>query len=1041
MFLVARPSFALKALRRLIPPAGWLLLACFLPLMAGLSAAGAQSSPPAAAPAISAGSGDDGAAAADSAAAAGAAPDGTAANSAGSGDDDAAAATAPEANSSQTADSAPARAVEPIKISADDAALDLSRAAQIYLNRGKTFQVSTAPGPDGIIRRIEVQANDERGPGNWAVFAIANPTDEQLDRLIVAPHYRLAGSGVLKPDLGAVRIRSITPSEGFALDRQASPDADVFRLTINPGAVITFVAELGSDELPQLYLWEPEAYKDTVNSYTLYHGILLGISGLLALLLTVLVVVKGTSLFPATAAFGWAVLAYICVDFNFFNKIFALSPQHEVIWRSITEVALAAGLSAFLFAYLHLHRWHNHFRFGGFVWICALAGVTALIFFDPVRAAGLARLLLALIAAIGAGLIGYLTFRGYDRAIMLIPTWILFVVWLVGAYAAVSGRLDNDIVQPALAGGLVLIVLLMSFTVMQHAFAGGGVNMGLFSDLERQALAIMGTDNIVWDWDVARDKVVTSPDLSLFLGSAARGLAGPMRNWLPGMHAEDRDRFRMALDAILDKRGGRLDQTFRLRSGDGQYHWFALHARPVIGNDGEIIRCVGMMEDVTKTRKVEERLLKNAVYDSLTGLPNRQLFLDRLQNYCNLAQIDERVRPTLLVIDFDNFHSINRRFGMSVGDTYLLAIARRLSRYLKPLDSLCRLSGDRFVLLLASQNNLSSVAAFALNLKKAISMPIRFASHEIKLTASVGLLPWINDSMPAEARLNDAILAMYQAKYHGGDRIEPFQPAMRSNLLTEGTMEKELAQALQRQELRLAYLPVFNIKQGNIVGFEAGIEWDHPARGILNIRDFMAGMENGGLIMDIARFMLAQTARDLARIEELFPGRKIFISVNIPSPQLINAELLACVQSVLVHNPLKKGQMQLEFSENMLEQNPELALSLAERLKGLGISLMLNNFGAEHASLYYLSRFPFDRIQLSSSLFNDDSANGRLLLKPLISMARDIGETIVADGVENEHTALMLQKLGCHYIKSYTFCDNLPIGEALAMLDKHSAPA
>lgn len=931
------------------------------------------------------------------------------------------------------------QAVEPIKISPDDVALNLSRAAQIYLNQGKTFRVSTAPGPDGIIRRIEVQANDAQGGGNWAVFAIANPTDEQIDRLIVAPHYRLVGSGVLKPDLGSVRIRSITPSEGFALDRQASPDSDVFRLTINPGAVITFVAELGAAALPQLYLWEPEAYKDTVNSYTLYHGILLGISGLLALLLTVLVVVKGTSLFPTTAVFAWAVLAYICVDFNFLSKIFETTPEHELIWRAATEVALAAGLSAFLFAYLHLHRWHNHFRFGGLIWVCALIGVAALIFFDPVRAAGAARLLLGLIALIGVGLIGYLSFRGYDRAIMLIPSWLLFTIWLTGAYAAVSGRLDNDIIQPALAGGLVLIVLLLSFTVMQHAFAGGGVNQGLFSDLERQALAVMGTDNIVWDWDAARDKVITSPDLSVFLGSAAKNLAGPMRNWLPSMHADDRDRFRMALDYILDKRGGRLDQTFRLRSGDGQYHWFSLHARPVIGNDGEIIRCAGMMEDITKTRKVEERLLKNAVYDSLTGLPNRQLLLDRLQNYCNLARIDDKIRPTLLVIDFDNFHSVNRRYGMSVGDTFLLTIARRLSRHLKPLDSLCRLSGDRFVLLLASQNNLSNVAAFALNMKKAVSMPINFADHEIKLTASIGLLPWINDAMPAEERLNDAILAMYQAKYNGGDKIEPFQPALRSGHLTDGTMEKELGEALQKQELNLVYLPIFNIKQGNIVGFEAGLQWDHPARGILTIQDFMAGIENGGLIMDVARFMLTQAARNINRMEEHFPGRKIFTSVNIPSAQLVSPDLLACIQSALVHNPLKKGQMQIEFSENMLEQNPELAFSLAERLKALGIGAALNNFGAEHASLYYLTRFPFDMVQLDSALFSDDINKKRHVLKPLISMVRDTGATIIADGVENENTALILQKMGCNFIKSYTFCDNLEFGEAIALLEKHPA--
>ena len=174
-----------------------------------------------------------------------------------------------------------ASAIEPIKISKEDTALDLSRAVELLRNKGESVQVSTAPGPDGIVRRIEVQADqNSKASGDWAAFSIANPTDEQIDRLIVAPHFRLVGSGVIWPDLGSPRIASITPSEGFALDRQPSADADVFRITLNPGSVITFVAELSSHNLPQLYLWEPEAYKDAVNSYTLYRGILLGISGL-----------------------------------------------------------------------------------------------------------------------------------------------------------------------------------------------------------------------------------------------------------------------------------------------------------------------------------------------------------------------------------------------------------------------------------------------------------------------------------------------------------------------------------------------------------------------------------------------------------------------------------------------------------------------------------------------------------------------------------------------------------------------------------------
>src|SRR4029453_2502742 len=223
--------------------------------------------------------------------------------------------------------SLPAAAIEPIKISRDDVALNLSGAVEIYRDQGDNFQVSTAPGPDGIVRRIEVEANDDHSNGDWAVFALANSSDPQLDRLIVAPHFRLVGSGLFWPDLGAKRISNVTPSEGFALDRQPSVDADVFLVTLNPGSVGTFVAELASPKLPQVYLWEPEAYKDTINSYTLFRGIVIGIAGLLALFLTILFVVKGTSMFPATAALAWAVLAYICVDFGFLNKVVEISPD------------------------------------------------------------------------------------------------------------------------------------------------------------------------------------------------------------------------------------------------------------------------------------------------------------------------------------------------------------------------------------------------------------------------------------------------------------------------------------------------------------------------------------------------------------------------------------------------------------------------------------------------------------------------------------------------------------------------------------------
>jgi len=202
----------------------------------------------------------------------------------------------------------PAAALEAIGVPLDGKTLDLTKNLQFFHQPDERVQVQTAPDTDGIVRRIEVRAKDGTGGSVWAVFALTNKGDEQIDRLLVAPHFRLAGSGLFWPDLGASRIANITPSQGFAPDRQPSQEADVFHITLLPGAVVTFVAELRTADLPQFYLWDADTYKDTINSYTLYRGIVLGISGLLALFLTIVFVVKGTAMFPATAALAWAVL-------------------------------------------------------------------------------------------------------------------------------------------------------------------------------------------------------------------------------------------------------------------------------------------------------------------------------------------------------------------------------------------------------------------------------------------------------------------------------------------------------------------------------------------------------------------------------------------------------------------------------------------------------------------------------------------------------------------------------------------------------------
>jgi len=926
-----------------------------------------------------------------------------------------------------------APAVEAVNVRLDAAAIDLTAATEVQKSDGDRIQVSTAPGPDGIVRRIEVRARE--GNTNWAVLALTNNSDEQIDRLIVVPHYRMVGSGLFWPDLGLSRIAAITPSTGDRPVRQEGSTADIFRITLDPGTVITLVTELRTDKLPQIYLWEPDAYKDKVNSFTLYYGIVIGIAGLLALFLTILFVVKGSIMFPAAAALGWAVLIYIGIDFGFWGKVFDMSAGAERVWRACGEAILSATLLVFLFAYLNLSRWHVRYAHITIAWLAALAALIAVAVFDPAVAAGIARMSLAGIAVLGLALVIYLSTHGFDRAVLLIPTWLLLVVWTTAAGLAVTGIVTNDIIGPALLGGLVLIVMLIGFTVMQHAFAGG-ITHGIVSDVERRALALTGAGDLIWDWDVSADKVYTSPETEHMLGLKRGTLEGPAAAWLEVLHPLDRDRFRASLDGVVEQRRGRLTQDFRLRTADGHYLWFALKARPVVGSDGEVVRLVGTLTDVNDFKTAEDRLLFDAVHDNLTGLPNRELFIDRLEAALGFARAEPQIRPSIVVIDLDRFKQVNDSVGMAVGDSILLTIARRLGRLLKPQDTLARLSGDQFALIVLSEREPARIVAFAETIRRTLRAPIAFNDREIFLTASIGLALAENPASRTEEVLKDAELAMYYAKRIGGDRIEIFKPAMRSRKTDRLTMESELRRAIEREEIKILYQPIVRLEDRAIAGFEALARWDHPKLGRLSPAEFITIAEEIGLIVDLGLFVLDHTARQLAQWQAATRAREpVFASVNVSSRQLLRHDLIQDLRSVLGRTALARGSLKLEITESLVMENPEHAAQMLTRIKELGAGLSLDDFGTGHSSLAYLQRFPFDTIKIDQSFVRTTSRGTRpVILRSIIAMAHDLGMEVVAEGAETDSDAVELYQLGCEYAQGFAFGEPMSADAARDLL-------
>ncbi len=940
---------------------------------------------------------------------------------------------------------APAQAVEAVAIRLDARVTDLLPAVERIATDNDRIQVSTVPGADGVVRRIEVHAADGRQKADWIVFALSNNTDEQVDRLIVAPFYRMVGSGLFWPDLGNRRILNLTPSQGFKPERQAAPDADVFLVTLDPGSTVTFIAELAGPNLPQLYLWEPDAYKDKVNSFTLYHGIVIGIAGLLALFLTILFVVKGSVMFPAAAALAWAVLGYIGLDFSFWSKVFGLSPVAEQFWRAAGEAVLTATLLVFLFAYLNLNRWHVRYMHVAAGWLVFLAALVAVALLDAPVAAGIARLSLFAVAVLGLAVIIWLSQHSYDRAVLIIPTWLLLVVWVVMAGLTVEGLVTNDMVAPALSGGLVLIVMLIGFTVMQHAFAGLGAIQGSSSELERRALALAGSGYMVWDWDVDSDRIYTSPEAEEALGLKRRSLETEAAGWLEVLHPADRDRFRATLDGIIDQRRGRIDQDFRLRAIDGHYLTFNLRARPVVGADGEVVRCIGTLTDVTGDRMAAERLLHDAVRDNLTGLANRELFLDRLDQALTVARVDDAVQPTVMIIDIDRFKQVNVSVGMAVGDSILLTVARRLMRLLKPQDTLARISADQFGMILLSERDPERITTFADTLRRSLRAPITFAEREIFITASIGLVLSGPELGKREDVMKDAELAMYFAKRIGGDRIEVFRPAMRQQKIDRTSLESDLRRALERDEIIVRYQPVVRLHDRAIGGFEAFMRWRHPTLGELAASDFLAVAEETGMILDLGLFVLERAARQLGQWQRILKvDPPLFMSVNVSSRQLLRHDLIQDLKSVLARNVVAPGTLKLEVTESLAMENPEYAAVMLHRMRDLGAGLVMDDFGIGQSAMAYLQRFPFDTIKIDQRFIRDNAKGPARAARPIIigsmiDLAHQLGMEVVAEGLEKEAEAGEMARLGSEYGQGTLFGEPLTAEECRVLLEPSPA--
>jgi diguanylate cyclase (GGDEF)-like protein/PAS domain S-box-containing protein len=524
----------------------------------------------------------------------------------------------------------------------------------------------------------------------------------------------------------------------------------------------------------------------------------------------------------------------------------------------------------------------------------------------------------------------------------------------------------------------------------------------------------------------------------LYISPSVEDVLGyPRRQWLEErglwdriLHPDDEERV-VSNEAECARSGEKLVQEYRLRSADGRDVWIRDEMTVVFDRQtGRDPLFYGVFLDVSDRKRMEVELERLALYDPLTGLPNRALFGDRLRQV--LARRGRDTATAVYFLDLDRFKRINDSLGHSAGDAVLREVAERLTGVVRPEDTVARFGGDEFTVLCESVGGVLEAVAIADRLQRPLRQPLRLGGAELRLSASIGVaLLEAGEGGDGQRLIEDADAAMYRAKERGGARTELFDNAMRDNAVRAMRVEQELQRALEQGELRLRYQPSVDLATGQVIGAEALVRWEHPQRGLIVPDSFLGVAEETGLIVPLGSWVVGETCRQLAEWQTRPETADLRVSVNLSARELAHPDVVTTVLSCVRESGIDPRSLAIEVTESTAMADGDTGFRALRDLSAEGIRVAIDDFGTGYSSMEQLRRMPVDIVKVDRSFvagMASDSTD-REIVAAVVGMARALNLSVVAEGIETREQAEALRELGCDIGQGFLFAKAVPATE------------